>query len=53
LMNALSVATKSVPMPTVLSQLKTAGRRAAGDFMLAHRDDLGHRQTVDLRAMFG
>jgi NTE family protein len=52
LMNALSVATKTVPLPTVLAQLKQAGRRAAGVFLDAHRSDLGRRQTADLRAMF-
>lgn len=52
LMNQLSVATKTVPVPTVLAQLKTAGRRAAGDFLRAHKRDLGKRQTANLRAMF-
>ncbi|BBU56464.1 alpha/beta hydrolase [Mameliella alba] len=52
LMNALSVATKMVPVPTVIAQLKEAGRRAAGRFLDSHKDDLGHRQTADLRAMF-
>ncbi|MBY6161332.1 patatin-like phospholipase family protein [Mameliella alba] len=52
LMNALSVATKMVPVPTVIAQMKTAGQRAAGRFLDAHKDDLGQRQTVDLRAMF-
>lgn len=53
LMNSLSVATKSVPVPTVLAQLKAAGRRAAGTFLEHHLSDLGARQTADLRAMFG
>lgn len=52
LMNALSVATKMVAVPTVISQLKEAGRRAAGEFLRQHRRDLGKRQTVDLREMF-
>lgn len=52
LMNALSVATKSIPVPTVIAQLKEAGRRAAGTFLEAHLDDLGTRQTANLRAMF-
>jgi NTE family protein len=52
LMNDLSVATKTVPVPSVLAQLRSAGRRAAGDFLAAHADDLGKRQTADLRAMF-
>ncbi|MFW2544421.1 patatin-like phospholipase family protein [Primorskyibacter sp. 2E107] len=53
LMNALSVATKTVPVPSVISQLKAAGRRAAGEFLNRHLDDLGKRQTADLRKMFG
>jgi NTE family protein len=52
LMNELSVATKTVPIPSVLAQLKAAGRQAAGQFLDAHLDDLGKRQTLDLRAMF-
>ena len=52
LMNDLSVATKLVPVPSVLEQLRQAGRRAAGDFLRAHREALGRRQTTDLRAMF-
>ncbi len=52
LMNALSVATKVVPVPTVLAQLKEAGRRAAGGFLRDHIDDVGHRQTANLREMF-
>ncbi|MBV2360926.1 patatin-like phospholipase family protein [Thalassococcus sp. CAU 1522] len=53
LMNELSVATKLVPVPTVLAQLKEAGRRATGEFLRLHKKDLNERQTVDLRAMFG
>ncbi|WP_425102079.1 patatin-like phospholipase family protein [Tropicibacter sp. S64] len=53
LMNRLSVATKTVPVASVLSQLKLAGRRAAGAFLDNHMDDLGKRQTADLRDMFG
>jgi NTE family protein len=52
LMNALSVATKMVPVPSVIAQLREAGRRAAGAFLAQHRGDLGQRQTADLRAMF-
>lgn len=52
LMNDLSVATKSVPNPVVLSRLKAAGRGAADRFLAAHFDDLGQRDTVDLEAMF-
>ncbi|MFZ7090805.1 patatin-like phospholipase family protein [Primorskyibacter sp. 2E233] len=53
LMNELSVATKVVPVPTVIAQLKAAGRRAAGDFLSEFADDIGKRQTANLRAMFG
>ena len=52
LMNALSVATKMVPLPGVVAQLKAAGRRAAGSFLGEHGDALGVRQTADLRKMF-
>ena len=53
LMNDLSVATKLVPVPSVIAELKEAGRRAAGTFLAHHKDDLGHRQTADLVRMFG
>ena len=52
LMTQLSVATKTVPTPFVLHELKKAGRIAAGAFLDAHFDDLGTRSSVDLRAMF-
>ncbi|MCR8547293.1 patatin-like phospholipase family protein [Salipiger sp. P9] len=52
LMNELSVATKMVPLPSVIAQLKAAGRRAAGSFLTDHGAHLGERQTADLRAMF-
>ena len=53
LMNDLSVATKIVPVPSVIAQLKEAGQHAAGAFLAAHKDDLGKRQSVDLVRMFG
>ena len=53
LMNDLSVATKMIPVPSVIAELKAAGRRAAGSFLAHHKDDLGQRQTVDLVRMFG
>ncbi|NNF25257.1 MAG: patatin-like phospholipase family protein [Rhodobacteraceae bacterium] len=53
LMRELSVATKLVPSPTVLADLKAAGRAAAEAFLGAHRGDLGQRGTVDLQEMFG
>lgn len=52
LMNDLSVATKSVPTPYILSRLREAGQQAAQDFLEAHRADLGNRSSVDLQAMF-
>ncbi|EAQ03624.1 phospholipase, patatin-like family protein [Pseudooceanicola batsensis HTCC2597] len=51
LMRDLSVATKMVPNPILLNQLKMAGRRAAERFLKDHRSNLGHRSTVDLPAM--
>ncbi len=52
LMNRLSVATKLVPVATVILQLKAAGRKAAAEFLRRHRDDIGVRQTADLVRMF-
>ncbi|WP_439524170.1 patatin-like phospholipase family protein [Marivita sp.] len=53
LMNDLSVATKMVPVPSVIAELKAAGRRAAGGFLARHKADLGTRQSADLVKMFG
>lgn len=53
LMNELSVATKTLAVPTVLHQLKQAGRVAASRFLEAHKADLGQRQSADLQGMFG
>ncbi|MFP7570582.1 patatin-like phospholipase family protein [Marivita sp. S2033] len=53
LMNDLSVATKTVAVPSIINRLREAGRRAAGDFLSRHGDDLGKRQTADLVEMFG
>ncbi|GHG94690.1 patatin-like phospholipase family protein [Pseudodonghicola xiamenensis] len=52
LMNALSVATKVVPTPYILQELKEAGRQSADDFLAAHKQDLGKRNSVDLQKMF-
>ena len=52
LMNRLSVATKTIPLPSILAELRRAGRAAADAFLAEHREDLGVRGTVDLRAMF-
>ena len=52
LMNSLSVATKNIAIPAVLTTLKAAGRAAAEGFLNDHWDDLNVRQTADLREMF-
>ncbi len=53
LMRDLSVATKMVPTPSVLTSLKQAGREAAEGFLNGHRSDIGVTSSVDLDAMFG
>lgn len=53
LMRQLSVATKIVPVPTVLHQLFRAGRNAADVFLRDHIDAVGQTGSVDMRAMFG
>lgn len=52
LMNDLSVATKMVPVPSVLDALKEAGVKAAQGFLRDHRSDLGQRNSLDLKKMF-
>jgi len=52
LMNELSVATKTVAIPSILEALKEAGSAAAEDFLAEHRKNLGKRSSVDLQAMF-
>jgi len=52
LMNELSVATKMVPTPHILRELKDAGRRAAGTFLADHKDKIGKESSVDLERMF-
>ena len=52
LMTDLSVATKMVPSPLLLGQLKAAGRAAAETFLTDHKAKLGKEPSVDLRAMF-
>ncbi|MHA6323749.1 patatin-like phospholipase family protein [Roseivivax sp. CAU 1753] len=51
-MTELSVATKMIPVPGLIAQLKAAGRARADAFLADHKDDLNHTQTVDLVAMF-
>ncbi len=53
LMAELSVMTKMVPNPYLLSRLKDAGRIAADRFLAAHWEDLGRRGSIDLFEMFG
>ena len=53
LMRELSVATKLMPTPYLLSRLKAAGRARAGAFLRAHKSDLNCHGTTDLAAMFG
>ncbi|TNF18635.1 MAG: patatin-like phospholipase family protein [Rhodobacteraceae bacterium] len=53
LMNDLSVATKMVPLPTVIGQLYDAGAAATEAFLSCHGADIGKRQTVTLTSMFG
>ncbi len=53
LMTMLSVATKLVPTPGVLGQLKLAGQTAADRFLNDHFDSLNTASTIDLDAMFG
>lgn len=52
LMNTLSVATKLVPTPSVLADLKAAGQRAAEAFLERDFDKLGETDSVDLHDMF-
>ena len=53
LMRDLSVATKLVPTPYILSRLKEAGRAAADRFLNDHGDALNQRGTVDLAQTYG
>ena len=53
LMTDLSVATKMMPSPLVLEQLRDAGRRAADKFLAHEIDKVGVSDSVDLREMFG
>ncbi|QPM89569.1 patatin-like phospholipase family protein [Pseudooceanicola algae] len=48
----LSMVTKTFPNGYLLNSLKAAGRASAEKFLEAHRDDLGHRSSVNLVEMF-
>ncbi len=52
LMTQLSVATKLVPTPYVLEELKQAGRKTADTFLSDHWSDLNETSSVNLRDMF-
>ncbi|MGH1578051.1 patatin-like phospholipase family protein [Planktotalea sp.] len=52
LMTELSVATKTVAIPSILLALREAGTRAADAFLQAHLDDIGEKSSVNLQAMF-
>ena len=51
-MSSLSVASKIVPTPQVILELKEAGRSAADHFLRANKEKLGHVSSVDLTEMF-
>jgi NTE family protein len=52
LMGQLSVATKSVPVPQILHQLRKAGERACDTFLSQHGDRIGREGSVDLVELF-
>ena len=52
LMNELSVATKLLPTPYVLSRLKAAGRRAAEGFLSEHRHKIGEVASIDIAEVY-
>ena len=51
LMNQLGMVTKLTINRALLLQLKDAGRAAMDAFLAEHRQDLGQRSSVNLRAM--
>ena len=52
LMTSLSVATKMVPTPVVLGQLKTSGHAAADRFLKDHKASIGKTSSINLESMF-
>lgn len=52
LMNDLSLATKLSPGPVLLDRLKTAGQRAADQFLAAHFDDLNSTSSIDVDQLY-
>lgn len=53
LMAKLSVATKLIPNPAIIGTLFEAGVAAAGQFLHAHKQDIGIKSSIDLPEMFG
>ncbi|NNL19324.1 MAG: patatin-like phospholipase family protein [Boseongicola sp.] len=53
LMTELSVASKMLPTPGVIFELRNAGRTAADIFLNEHRDKIGVTSSVDLTEMYG
>lgn len=52
LMNQLGVATKMTPDPTLIGRLFTAGHARMDAFLTEHWSSIGHKSSVDLRALF-
>jgi NTE family protein len=52
LMTSLSVRTKVTPTPLLIDTLHAAGRRAAANFLDAHRQDLGRTGSCNLSEIF-
>lgn len=52
MMEQLSVATKLVPTPQTLHQLRKSGQEAGEAFLDTHFDSIGRQSSVDLPAMF-
>ena len=52
LMTRLSEATKLVPLPSVMADLKSAGRRAAARFLTEHKAKLGATPSVELPLLY-
>ena len=52
LMTNLGVASKMLPTPGVIFELRDAGRAAADDFLEQHRDKIGVASSVDLAEMY-
>ena len=51
MMVELGYSSKMIAEGAFLDMLCNEGRRAAGAFLAAHADDLGHRSTADLDAL--